>query len=52
MNVTEIERDVVGQPLEPIDRLVAGLVVAVAAVGHALLGAVVLTLLYALLVVA
>ncbi|MFB6173582.1 MAG: hypothetical protein ABEI39_02975 [Halobacteriales archaeon] len=52
MTVEQLERETLGQPLEPADRLVAGVIAVVGAVGHAALGLAVLTLLYALVVVA
>lgn len=50
MAAADIERNVFGQALEPVERAVAGLLVAVGALGHAALGAAAAMLFYVLLV--
>lgn len=52
MTLEQTEREIFGQALKPLDRLVAGVIVGVGALGHVLLGVTALTLLYALVVVA
>lgn len=44
MSIADLERDVFGQALQPIDRVVAGLVVVAGGIGHAALGAAALLL--------
>jgi hypothetical protein len=49
MAITTAERELFGEPLTPVERATSGLIAAVGAVGHLLLVAVVLLLLYGLL---
>jgi len=52
MSIADLERDVFGKPLKPIERAVSGIVVVVGAIGHAALAAAALLLFYVLLFVA
>lgn len=49
MTIDQTERELFGQPLKPLDRLVAGVIVIVGALGHLLLGFTALVLVYAVL---
>jgi len=52
MSVADLERDVFGQPLRPMERAVSGLVIVAGAVGHAALATAALLLFYVVLFVA
>ncbi|WP_198951546.1 MULTISPECIES: hypothetical protein [Halorubrum] len=52
MSVSTVERDIFGDSLAPIERLVCGLIVAVGAIGHAALGAAAVLLFYAVVTTA
>jgi hypothetical protein len=49
MTVAELEEDFFGEPLTPVERVLAGIPAVVGAVGHVLLGATAVLLLYVLL---
>jgi hypothetical protein len=49
MTVADLERDVFGQPLRPIERAISGLLVVAGALGHAALALAALVLFYVVL---
>lgn len=49
MSVAQFERQILGEPLTDVERIVGGLIVAIGTIGHAALGLAVAAFVYAVL---